>query len=336
LLLLSTIGCGTEANPSVSQPGIVEMSSDSDEEQINIHARYEVFVDDVIYDDFNECIYELDELSSDTSNDEIQENARTKEQVLEFFLEYGEIHFGEIENRNFEVLDASDIEDAYYRIIVNGILNDGSNYHIDTFAVNLDTHNFFIYHNESEQYIRYGRRMSYKSETSPAGTYRLEHGGAGSRPHQHGTIYTGTLRIICLDSGNILWSLSDDIFFRAHRIFWSEDGRFVAFDHPWIMYTDIMIIDTTTFSETNLIGLINIVDAVSKVANSEFCMSLGSDHHHTLVGWVDTSTVEVEFYWLTTETRTVRGTYQFNAITREVININIFRDEFYENGETSG
>ena len=250
-----------------------------------------------------------------------------EEQVLAFFFEHGGVHFSEIENRSFEVSMLDNFDEAYYEIVVQGILSDGGTYHIDTFIVNRDSRSFYVYHNKSGQYLKYGWSMSYRSATSPIWSYRLEHGGAGNRSLEQGLIYSGILRIICLHTGSVLWNLDEDIFFRAHRIFWSECERFVALDNPWIWYTDVMIIDTTDFSETNLIGVTGIVDAVSEATNHDFCMSFGSDHHHTLIGWVDDSTLEVEFYWLTTEATIVRGTYQFNIITGTVIDIAIFDDE---------
>jgi len=118
--------------------------------------------------------------------------------------------------------------------------------------------------------------------------------------------------------------MDEGTFFRALRFFWSEDGRFVALDHPWIWYTNAIIIDTMDFSETNLIGLVSIVDAVSNVTNYEFCISPGSDHHHTLIGWLDASILEVDFYWLSTEAGIIRGIYHLDVITWDVKDIVLY------------
>jgi len=304
LLPVLLVGCGLAAP---LQPKFIQNPVDGYEDcgQCVQHSTNDVL---------HEVLYDVES----KSDDEVADIACP---VLEHFTEHSTIRFFEIENRDFEVLHPIVLDGEYfYKVVAMGRLNDGSMYHIDSFAVSLENNRIYVWHDKTNQFARsFGSRMLYRSNTSPNGNYRIEFAdvGGGSLGSQ-GQLGGGFLRIVELEAGYIKWRSEEILCNRIGNIAWSLNSRFVAFDLPWINDTDAIVIDTFCFTHFHLLGLSSVIDAISYAVGSEIRHSPYNEFHHSIVRWVDASTLEIRFYCLTVDGRVIEGTYQYNVKTNKV------------------
>ena len=233
--------------------------------------------------------------------------------VLEHFKEHARVRFCEIENRSFDIFYPIVIDGEYfYKIVVLGKLNDGSVYRIDAFAMNIDNNRFYIYSEEINQFVRNSWSTHYRSVTSPNGIYRIEFAEAGKSRLDMDTIFVGFLRIVDLDTGEVLWRSDEIQDSRLGKIAWSPDSAFVAFDSTWIHYTDAIIICTDSFSQVHLLGLDNIANAIADAAGREI-----EYYFNAIDRWIDASTLQIRF---AVDGPIIHGIYQFDTSTGEIRN----------------
>ena len=124
--------------------------------------------------------------------------------------------------------------------------------------------------------------------------------------------------VLACFAGAIKWRSEEMFCNRIGNIMWSPGGKFVAFGLPWINDTDAIVVDTFDSTHFHLLGLSSVIDAISYAVGSEIRHSSYNEFRHSIVRWIDASTLEVRFYCLTVDGRVIEGIYRYDVATGEV------------------
>ncbi|EHQ89169.1 hypothetical protein [Desulfosporosinus youngiae] len=222
-------------------------------------------------------------------------------------------YFEETGNRVFDISFPVQIEgEDCYKIVVSGKLASSQTYPIDTFAVNLNGDKRYLLNKETDTYEKFQTIPTFACKTSPDGKLRIESVGM-YMDGPSGLHALKEMRIINTSTCDVLWSRDSNL---TNEFLWSEDSRFVTAGYAGRLWRQTDIVDTKDYSVIK----IPIVDDILKTAPD---ISKPNDGYYITVfkatGWLNPSTVSIQFELRTNNDKVVFGEYEYDVINNKMV-----------------
>ena len=240
--------------------------------------------------------------------------ADRKEEMLGAITRY----FEEPESRKFEVTYPVSVEgEDCYKIVAEGLLNDGGTYPLGIFAINPNTHNHYYYDDDTGQFQLYMNVPRFACSTSPDGGLRIESAGM-FEDGPAGIHELKQIRIINLETGSIEWSKAGNL---SNFFLWSGDGRFASAQFSGRRWIETIVVDTRDFSDVDLPGTDDILELFpgAPKPDAEDPMPMFSS-----IYWESPTVINIGFEWTADYDVAVMGEYRYDVVSGTISSIEIF------------
>lgn len=244
---------------------------------------------------------------AETASPPSNENSITDD-AQRTILEAISCFYDPVQHRMLDIRDTSVVIDDQPTIVldVSGIAKNGT-YPLETFYVSPSTGSMYYFSSSENQFVKIDGTPYFTSADSIDEKFRAETVGMTNN-YVSGNFVPDITRVLDLSSGEIRWSTDGT---SNTRLYWSSDGRYLAVQGSGRQWTEILILDTTTWSEVFHTRVDDLFDALGTPlsANSN---GVSSFHFNA---WDEDHTFKVDFEIDLTEGTCAVGTFIYSLDT---------------------